>query len=637
MRGLFQSMTLVAFAAQLAACSGSGALHGAAPAQPALSQASAGAAPPFNPKTDRARLRNATTPALPEAHLAPALARLASAAGRRMPRAWAGSADYEAAGVTIAPGGYYSAIYALQSAYSAAQMPIAYPAGSTDTSAIYESLTAPNGGCLGNFATWINAGSGTQAVFSVYDYCAASPAVVYQTPIDSAFLAKYTQPNSAGIPMYASEIYTFDLQPTATSQWASIIYNYQTGAYEQLAQSTGVLSSRTTGFALWTSELQPQACPVIPLMGADLVELYDNQRNRFELASPSMTDTTTHAQTPSAQAGCFNASGGGTSYQFAMLAPNRTFTVSASASAGYSTATFAPPFGAVSLAAGPNVGIWYSSGSGNHFGYIANGAITDYKGNNPDNGGGTIGPIASGPAGSVWFPYIPAHGFTTTGLNQSNTSGALTSYASSIQPFAVVAGSDGNMWTISGVGTTIAAQKYVPGNPSGSVTYPVPGTTPSDVAQAIALGPDGNLWFVIDNFVNQTARLYKMTPAGALTLVANASGSYNAITATQSAVYVSDGAGNRIVRFTPDGTQTAFPLPTPASNVGAIAAAGNGDVWFGEGATKRIGDLNPATGMITEYPVDPGPNGTSPVATAVDGSGNVWVATADRIIEYSFH
>src|SRR5581483_7479126 len=91
--------------------------------------------------------------------------------------------DIEQLGVFVNPGGYYSAIYARQAAYPASPFPIAYPPSSTDTSAIYESLLSPNGGCLANVATWINAGSGVQAVFAVYNFCGSNPGIVFEAPI----------------------------------------------------------------------------------------------------------------------------------------------------------------------------------------------------------------------------------------------------------------------------------------------------------------------------------------------------------------------------------------------------------------------------------------------------------------------
>ncbi|HKD19994.1 MAG TPA: hypothetical protein VKG23_19235, partial [Thermoanaerobaculia bacterium] len=85
--------------------------------------------------------------------------------------------------------------------------------------------------------------------------------------------------------------------------------------------------------------------------------------------------------------------------------------------------------------------------------------------------------------------------------------------------------------------------------------YPIGSTA---LAQGIALGSDGNLWF-----------------ADML---------------------------NRVGRITPSGVVTMFPTPTVGSSPQDICAGPDGALWFTENGQNQIGRITTAGGF-TEYPV----------------------------------
>src|SRR5438105_4777991 len=107
--------------------------------------------------------------------------------------------------------------------------------------------------------------------------------------------------------------------------------------------------------------------------------------------------------------------------------------------------------------------------------------------------------------------------------------------------------------------------------------YPLsPGLGP----MAIALGPDGNMWFTEE-------------------------------------------AGNAIGRITPSGTITEFPIPTANSSPRGIAAGPDGNLWFTEFDSGVIGRIT-TTGTITEFPI---PNsGANPWGIAAGPDGRLWFA-----------
>jgi virginiamycin B lyase len=83
-------------------------------------------------------------------------------------------------------------------------------------------------------------------------------------------------------------------------------------------------------------------------------------------------------------------------------------------------------------------------------------------------------------------------------------------------------------------------------------------------------------------------------------------------------------ARSPIVRMTPTGLATAYPLPTLNANVEAVTRGPDGNVWFTEFKTSKIGKITPS-GQITEYrtPFDP----LQSVDIKAGADGKLWFAT----------
>src|SRR5262245_29087889 len=144
------------------------------------------------------------------------------------------------------------------------------------------------------------------------------------------------------------------------------------------------------------------------------------------------------------------------------------------------------------LTLGPDNNVWFTENNGNQIAKITTaGTITEYS-----LGTGMYRlpwDITAGPDGNLWAterrsssPY--------NGIIQSTTSGSITEYLLPNMlddPHGITAavGVDGNLWF------TVANNKVGKVTTSGTFTlYTVP-TANSD-PEGIALGPDGNLWFV---------------------------------------------------------------------------------------------------------------------------------------------
>jgi uncharacterized protein (TIGR03437 family) len=77
---------------------------------------------------------------------------------------------------------------------------------------------------------------------------------------------------------------------------------------------------------------------------------------------------------------------------------------------------------------------------------------------------------------------------------------------------------------------------------------------------------------------------------------------------------------NRIGKITASGTITEYGIPTPASGPGDIAAGPDGNLWFTEVSAGKIARITPA-GAVTEYSL---PQNTLPFGIAAGPDGALW-------------
>lgn len=298
----------------------------------------------------------------------------------------------------------------------------------------------------------------------------------------------------------------------------------------------------------------------------------------------------------------------------------------------------------------------------------------------------TISDLTSGPDGNIWF--------TECGGNQPNSvcrvgrvtpSGALTESPDIAIPTngyfeRITSGPDGNMWFSEGnnpyVGRVTMSMQMT--------QMPVKSLSPIEAYDAIpiAAGPDGNIW-IADSY-----RLFKMTPAGAVTAY-NPSGlswPTSIVTGPDGALWM--GEGGYIGRLTTSGSYTAYQIPaatfgsmqsnsvflpdnklyfiyftnavhaaaalqsiTTSGTIsvvpvnsgtlqGPLSAGPDGKLWgvgqvSGTVPYSGIGRLDPATGDLSVYPYD---NAISYgiAASAWGADGNLWLAAGNQIIRFTY-
>jgi virginiamycin B lyase len=225
------------------------------------------------------------------------------------------------------------------------------------------------------------------------------------------------------------------------------------------------------------------------------------------------------------------------------------------------------------IVAGPDGALWFTQSGVDRIGRITTaGAITEYGSITP---GGQPGDIAVGPDGKLWF--------TEYGYNRGNRIGLIDPATGAVSEFCI-------------------RTCNMPELPSDY------GLRPRD----IAAGPDGRMWFAIEN-PEQNQNPYGDTGTGYIGAI-DAAGSvaqFQLPTAHSRPIGVAAGpdgnvwfteyGGNKVGRVTPAGEITEFALPTPGSGPADITTGPDQNLWFTQWDGNRLGRITP-DGSITDSP-----------------------------------
>ncbi|MDQ3810568.1 MAG: hypothetical protein M3336_09780 [Chloroflexota bacterium] len=168
--------------------------------------------------------------------------------------------------------------------------------------------------------------------------------------------------------------------------------------------------------------------------------------------------------------------------------------------------------------------------------------------------------------------------------------------------------------------------RYGPFTPAPFLEYPM--LVSGDIPAAVAVGPDGSIWFTIENAAaigvlrdGSLARVPK--PRENLEPLGLAVGPAND-------VWFTDAIAESIGHLTADGRLETFPAPTGITQFGRLALAPDGAVWFTDSWTNSVVRL--ANGEFTAY--QPSSGNANPFGVAVDPSGTVWATlqSASRLL-----
>jgi streptogramin lyase len=231
--------------------------------------------------------------------------------------------------------------------------------------------------------------------------------------------------------------------------------------------------------------------------------------------------------------------------------------------------------------------------------------------------------IVAGSDGNLWFTE-----FQKNQIGRITPAGVVTEFPlpnANSHPNGITAGPDGNLWF---------TELTIPGrigriSTSGTITEFLT-TTSGAQPGGICAGPDGNLWFQEPG----ASKIGRITTAGVVTEFPTTGGGYGIAAGSDGALWFVENGANKIGRITTAGVVTNdFPIPTANSMPRGIAAGPDGNLWFTETAVAidQIGRITTA-GVITEFPT---PTFRSPSFIAAGPDGNLWFtephATASQI------
>ena len=236
--------------------------------------------------------------------------------------------------------------------------------------------------------------------------------------------------------------------------------------------------------------------------------------------------------------------------------------------------------------------------------------------------GAQAGYVALGSDGSIWFTE-----FNGPRIGRVDPLGSLTEFAipSGNYGVEITAGQAGTLWfteIIPTGGPNPAAVGKI--TTSGVVTeFPVPNSASSQL-QGIALGSDGNVWFV-DSGNNDIGTI---TPAGTISIhggIHLGAFPYD-ITPGPPAdgdLWFTEKDLSRIGKITTAGAVTEFDLPSSSVFPRGIVLGSDGNLWVAESATFKIAQVTTG-GTVTEYDNS---GAELPFEVANGADGNLWIAS----------
>jgi virginiamycin B lyase len=225
--------------------------------------------------------------------------------------------------------------------------------------------------------------------------------------------------------------------------------------------------------------------------------------------------------------------------------------------------------------------------------------------------------IAVGVDGNLWFTETDGNK-----IGRITTQGKLTEFAiptADATPTGIAAGADGNLWftetdgnKIGRITTTGTITEFQLSQPSGySTSWP------------LAIAPERDrMWFS----VVRSPVVGHIDLAGEITEQPGpvGLGVFGLVAGPDGNLWLANTGANQIDCFTPSGTFSGFPLPTPNAAPDSITVGPDGNIWFTTSsfyaATTEIGRVT-TTGDFTEFPL---PISSAPCAIATGPDDNIW-------------
>lgn len=247
------------------------------------------------------------------------------------------------------------------------------------------------------------------------------------------------------------------------------------------------------------------------------------------------------------------------------------------------------------IAAGPGGNLWITETAANRIvrvSPLAPQSMVEF----PVPSAGNPTGVAAGRDGNMWFCET---GF----IARITPSGDVTEFALpwTGQPQFITAGSDGALWfTDPGALQGRVGRITTDGAISG-IPFPLDVAQVVDDLGGIAAGADGNLWSIGQAFGGDD-RIVRITPQGAFTMFRTPTTFVESTTigpGPDGNVWFVVNNGSQLVRVAPNGAMTSYDIPTPRSESAGMTIGPDGNLWFSEiypiNQVARVGLAQPAT------------------------------------------
>lgn len=168
-----------------------------------------------------------------------------------------------------------------------------------------------------------------------------------------------------------------------------------------------------------------------------------------------------------------------------------------------------------------------------------------------------------------------------------------------------------------------------PGPGADFVEYPM--QVASDIPTAVAVGPDGSVWFTID--FSDAIGLIREGKLQRITKPKKSVEPVGIAVDAQGVAWFTDPTEVQISSVRTDGHIQSYPLGTPIARLARLAIASDGAVWFAESTSFSFTRLK--DGQFRRHV--PRQSMGAPYGVAVDSQGNAWgtLQSANQIVKIS--
>ena len=285
------------------------------------------------------------------------------------------------------------------------------------------------------------------------------------------------------------------------------------------------------------------------------------------------------------------------------------------------------------IAVAPDGGIWFTEESAGRIGRIVGRRPHRLEEFPIEPANGRPGPIAVSPDGTVWAAEVREGRLIGLDPHDPAAPRVVPLLTTAAWPRALAARAGGALVVSQGSQGLLTSVDTAP--PGRIHEFRLPEHSSS--AGALAVTPDGRVWFALDAF-DQIGFLdpQKAPPIEVRSLRTTKNGLSGAVTGPDGNVWLTFGASNRIARVTREFVVTEWPLPTSGAFPRDPVAGSDGAIWFLEAKARKIGRIEVTPPYrIAEFDlqgVDMEPKGL-----AVGADGALWflVPGADSLARFA--